>query len=287
MSEIFAYVPQELTAAERARLSALGKNADAAGIELAALGGEPEWALDHAAALSWLRTAMGTGLFTTAHVDVEPYHLPAWRTDRAGTVASFTALLAKLRDADPRPLEADVPFWYHTIPAGPSGSASSASSADSATLADEVLARTDAVTVMSYRDTATGPGSIMEISADMLRRGQRAGRPVRLGAETLRLPDCPHCTFHDRGREAMDAALAEVDAAAAEYPPSPASPFTTTPPGPPCAPDRRAFSIRPVRDGQGRRQWVGERSSRDIAAVPLGKCRPADPVIVVIPGRSS
>ncbi|GIH81053.1 hypothetical protein [Planobispora longispora] len=218
VSEIFAYVPQELTAAERARLSALGKNADAAGIELAALGGEPEWALDHAAALSWLRTAMGTGLFTTAHVDVEPYHLPAWRTDRAGTVASFTALLAKLRDADPRPLEADVPFWYHTIPAGPSGSASSASSADSATLADEVLARTDAVTVMSYRDTATGPGSIMEISADMLRRGQRAGRPVRLGAETLRLPDCPHCTFHDRGREAMDAALAEVDAAAAEYP---------------------------------------------------------------------
>ncbi|GGS86512.1 hypothetical protein GCM10010156_51310 [Planobispora rosea] len=223
VSEIFAYVPEELTAAERARLATLKKNADAAGIKLAALGGAPEWALDHAAALSWLRTAMGTGLFHAAHVDVEPYHLPAWRTDRAGTVASFTALLTGLRDADPRPLEADVPFWYHTVPAAPSGadpanSAGSPTTGGSGTLADEVLARTDAVTVMSYRDTATGPGSIMEISADMLRRGERAGRPVRLGAETLRLPDCPHCTFHGKGRAAMDAALAEVDAAAAGYP---------------------------------------------------------------------
>ncbi|MBG0833319.1 hypothetical protein HS041_37080 [Planomonospora sp. ID67723] len=206
VSEIFAYVPPKLSGSERTRLAKLKKGADAAGIRLAALGGTPEWAFDHAAALAWQRTAMGTGLFHAAHVDVEPYHLPAWKTDQAGTAASFAALLAKLRDADPRPLEADVPFWYHTVPSG------------TRTLADEVLARVDAVTVMSYRDTATGTGSIMEISADMLRRGEQAGRPVRLGAETLDLPDCPHCTFYGQSRQALTAALAEVDAAAAAYP---------------------------------------------------------------------
>ncbi|GAA3448014.1 hypothetical protein [Planomonospora venezuelensis] len=206
VGEIFAYVPPEPTAGERTRLTELKRNADAAGIALAALGGTPEWTFDHAAALAWQRTAMGTGLFRAAHVDVEPYHLPAWKTDRAKTVASFTSLLAELRDADPRPLEADVPFWYQTVPSG------------GRTLADDVLARVDAVTVMSYRDTATGPGSIMDISADMLRRGERAGRPVRLGAETLDLPDCPHCSFHGKDREALATALDQVDEAAAAYP---------------------------------------------------------------------
>ncbi|WP_204069581.1 hypothetical protein [Planobispora siamensis] len=205
VSEIFAYVPSELTAAERERLTRLKRGCDAAGIRLAALGGEPEWALDHAAALAWQRTAVGTGLFRALHLDVEPYQLKDWSTDRDRITASFVDLLGKLRRVASLPLEADVPFWYHTVPAG------------SVTLADEVLSRTDAVTVMSYRDTATGPGSIMEISADILRRGDSAGRPVRLGAETLALSDCPHCTFHGKSRQALDAALAQVDEAAAGH----------------------------------------------------------------------
>ncbi|WP_449065941.1 hypothetical protein, partial [Planomonospora algeriensis] len=206
VKEIFVYVPPKITKTELNRLKQFKKRADAAGVRLAALGGEPDWTFDHAAALAWQRAAMGTGLFRTAHVDVEPYHLDEWRTDPAGTTAAFLGLLAKLRDADPRPLEADVPFWYGTVPAGGS------------TLADAVLARVDAVTVMSYRDTATGPGSIIGVGEDMLLRGRRAGRPVRLAAETLALPDCPYCTFHEQGRRALDTALSAVDAASVFYP---------------------------------------------------------------------
>ncbi|GII05974.1 hypothetical protein Pta02_79820 [Planobispora takensis] len=205
VSEIFAYVPSEPTPQERDRLTRLKKDCDAAGIRLAALGGEPEWALDHAAALAWQRTAVGTGLFRALHLDVEPYQLREWSTDRDRITASFVDLLGKLRRGASLPLEADVPFWYHTVPVG------------SVTLADEVLSRTDAVTVMSYRDTATGPGSITDISADMLSRGDRAGRPVRLGAETLALADCPYCTFHGKDRRTLDAALAQVDEASAGH----------------------------------------------------------------------
>ncbi|GAT71138.1 amidase [Planomonospora sphaerica] len=206
VKEIFVYVPPEITKTELNRLRQFRKRADAAGVRLSALGGEPGWTFDHAAALAWQRAAMGTGLFRTTHVDVEPYHLDEWSTDRPGTVAAFLGLLAALRDADPRPLEADVPFWYDTVPAGGS------------TLADEVLARVDAVTVMSYRDTATGPGSIIGVGEDMLLRGRRAGRPVRLAAETLALPDCPYCTFHEQGRQALNTALSAIDAAAVFYP---------------------------------------------------------------------
>ncbi|GAA3149830.1 hypothetical protein GCM10010466_46090 [Planomonospora alba] len=205
--EVFVYVPPQLTRSELNRLQRLARRAGATGVRLSALGGEPEWTFDHAAALAWQRAAMGAGLFHTAHVDVEPYQLERWRTDQAGTAAAFLSLLAKLRDADPRPLEADVPFWYGTV-----------TTAGGGTLADEVLARVDAVTVMSYRDRATGPGSIMEVGTDMLVRGHRANRPVRLGAETLRLADCAYCTFHEEGRRALTGALAAVDSAGASYP---------------------------------------------------------------------
>jgi hypothetical protein len=206
VKEIFVHVPSKITKTELNRLKQFKKRADAAGVRLAALGGEPGWTFDHASALAWQRAAMGTGLFRTTHVDVEPYHLNEWRTDQAGTAAAFLGLLAVLRDADPRPLEADVPFWYGTVPVGGS------------TLADAVLARVDAVTVMSYRDAATGPGSIIGVGEDMLLRGRRAGRPVRLAAETLALPDCPYCTFREEGRRALDTALSAVDAAAVFYP---------------------------------------------------------------------
>ncbi|MBG0831126.1 hypothetical protein HS041_25530 [Planomonospora sp. ID67723] len=207
--EIFVHADARLpsSASRLARLRELKRGADTARIRLTALGGDPEWAADHAAARTWQRAVLGTGLFAGSHVDVEPYVLPRWRTDQAGTVTGLLRMLQLLQADDARPLEADVPFWYHTVPAGPR-----------TTLADAVLARVDAVTVMSYRDTASGPNSLMAVGADMLARATRAGRPVRLAAETAPLADCPYCTFHEEGGARMTAALAEVDVAARAYP---------------------------------------------------------------------
>ncbi len=148
---------------------------------------------------------LATGLFRRAHVDVEPYALNTWITDQPATVAAFLGLLSALRADDPRKLEADVPFWYGEIPAS------------GATLADAVLSRVDAVTVMSYRDTATGPNSMTAVAADMLSRGSLAGKPVRLGAETGRLDGCPHCTFYEEGRQRLVSVLTQVDAFGAGY----------------------------------------------------------------------
>jgi hypothetical protein len=148
---------------------------------------------------------MGTNLFYCSHVDIEPYLLNEWLTDRATTVQAFLAVLALLRDDDPRPLEADVAFWYGTIPVGGS------------TLADEVLALVDAVSTMSYRDTATGPNSMLDVGTDMLVRGQAAAKPVRLGAETGATPDCLNCTFYEEGEAALETALTTVDGLATAY----------------------------------------------------------------------
>ncbi len=210
LRELYVHVtPTVLTDGDLPRLQALARLAQPAGIRLVALGGDPRWTNRPQDALAWQAVAMGTGLFAATHLDVEPYALPGWSNakQRKVLVSRYVDLLGRLQAADPRPLEVDVPFWYGTI-----GSASGAG-----TLADDVLARVDAVTVMSYRDTAAG---MLDVGADVLARAdvlqRRTGRlvPVRLAAETNPLADCPSCTFASRGLSALAEALNAVDASA-------------------------------------------------------------------------
>ena len=179
----------------------------AAGIRVHALGGDPGWVDQPGAALAWQRGALATGLFDGVHVDVEPWLHPAWDTDRAGVVTRYLDLLAGLNADTALPFEADVAFWLDQV-AAPSGGR----------LDEAVLARVDAITVMSYRDTATGPDSITGVGAAALDAAARAGKPARLAVETNFLgadPVSQKQTFHGQTRAAMAAVLAAVDAASA------------------------------------------------------------------------
>jgi hypothetical protein len=202
VSEIFVYVPPAvLTNGDLGRMQQMKQRADASKIKLTALGGDSSWTTNHAAALAWQRTVVRTGLFSGIHLDVEPYLSDGWTTDLQATLNGYLALLDKMRQASTLQLEADVPFWFGEYTVGRKN------------LADEVLKRVNAVTVMSYRDTATGPNSMLAISQDWLTRGVAAGKRVRLGAETSPLPDCSHCTFAEEGTTRLRQELAKVDAA--------------------------------------------------------------------------
>ena len=207
VSEIFVYVsPTLLVDGDLGRLHELKERAGAARIRLTALGGESGWVTDHQAALNWQRTVLRTGVFAGIHLDVEPYLAPGWTTALQATQKSYLALLDKVRAGSTLPLEVDVPFWFGQYRVG------------SRNLADEVLRRVSAVTVMSYRDTGTGANSMLAVSQDWLQRGATAGKRVRLGAETGPLADCPYCTFREEGATRLTAELAEVDAATRSTP---------------------------------------------------------------------
>ncbi|MGN6612075.1 MAG: hypothetical protein ACTHLJ_09890 [Angustibacter sp.] len=214
VAELYVHVtPTVLTDGDLPRLRSLAQLAQGAGLTLTALGGDPAWVNRPADALTWQRAALSTGLFGAAHVDVEPYALAGWSkpSKRAALAAKYVDLLGRLQSDDPLPLEADVPFWYDTV-ASPSGHG---------TLADDVLARVDAVTVMSYRDSAA---AMVDVGRDVLQRADRiaatTGRrvPVHLAAETNPLSDCSYCTFAEEGDAALRQALDAVDAAGAAYP---------------------------------------------------------------------
>ncbi|GAB3824979.1 hypothetical protein ACFPIJ_63935 [Dactylosporangium cerinum] len=201
VTTIFAYYDPRAGVTELTRLRAL---CDDAGIVLDALGGEPAWTTDHSTALAWARAATATGLFRGLHVDVEPYLLPSWDEQQAALVPMLLALLDELARVGP-PVELDVPFWLPTVQVGGEN------------LADAVLARVDGVTVMSYRNTATGGNSMIGVADDLLQRAGKAAKPARLGAETQALGDCAYCTFHGGSGSAMRATLSAVDSAAQRY----------------------------------------------------------------------
>jgi hypothetical protein len=207
VSEIFVYVsPSVLVDGSLARLQDMRRRADAARIRLTALGGDGSWTTDHAAALAWQRAVVRTGVFTGIHLDVEPYVTSGWTTSLQATEKAYLALLDKVRAGSTLPLEVDVPFWFGQYRVGGKN------------LADEVLKRVGAVTVMSYRDSGTGTNSMLAVGQDWLTRGAAAGKRVRLGAETGALPDCAYCTFHEEGAARLSEALAAVDAATRRTP---------------------------------------------------------------------
>jgi hypothetical protein len=206
ITELFVSVPNNLpTSARLTWVKSVSKLAVPAGIRLQALGGDPGWIDDPAAAVAWQDAALSTGLFSGVHVDIEPWQRGDWNTDRARVVTGYLDTCDRLQAATTLPLEADVPFWLWTL-----------NNADGTAVDAAVLARVDKATVMSYRNTVTGADSITDIAARTLDAGVSAGKPVRLAVETTNLGSDPVSakqTFFGTTEAAVNTALDQVDAA--------------------------------------------------------------------------
>lgn len=214
--QLFVAVPPNLaTSGQLPNIRALSDRARAAGIRVDALGGDPGWVDNPTWVITyWLKPAKSSGLFTGIHVDVEPYSTSAWSTDRPSVVGRYLTLLDKLQaNAGTYPIEADIPFWFDTVPAVATTGAAS-------TLDREIIKRTAGVTVMSYRNTATGTDGTLGVAAPALAAGASLGKPVRLGQETNYLGATAvdtKQTYFGWTRTAMEAQLAQVNAGASGY----------------------------------------------------------------------
>ena len=147
-----------------------------------------------------------SNLFDGVHLDIEPWLHPDWHVDRPALIARYLHLLETV-SASSLPVELDISFWLHEIAAP-----------DGGRLDQAVLNRVDAVTVMSYRDTATGPDSITALGATALAAAAAVGKPARLAVETNYLGSTAvdqKQTFYGERRSRLSRVLDEVDAAEA------------------------------------------------------------------------
>jgi len=217
IDQLFVAVPPNVTTSSQLPgIKDLVGRARAAGLRVDALGGDPGWVDNPSWVVTyWLKPAKNTGLFTGIHIDVEPYSTPAWTTDQPTVVSKYLTLLDRLKaGAGTYPVEADIPFWFGEIPATTTGGAASS-------LDREIMKRTAGVTVMSYRNTATGPDGTLDVAAAALAAGASLGKPVRLGQETNYLGSSAvesKQTFFGWTRTDMEVQLAQVVSGASAQP---------------------------------------------------------------------
>ncbi len=175
-------------------------------VRVAALGGDPSWATHPARAMRWARHAQARTPLRDLHVDVEPYALPGHRRP-ARLRADYLRVLDRLARLPGR-LTVDVPFWYagQRVAVRDCGRCRPRQRS----FAAQLLARTDGVTVMAYRDHARGANGVNAVSARWLRIADRVGGEVMLGVETNPSQGCPHCTYWEEGADALTAQLQRV-----------------------------------------------------------------------------
>jgi hypothetical protein len=212
IGQLYAAVPPHVDSSPKlAELEELVALADSAGLRVDALGGDPGW-VDNPAwvATNWLEPALATGLFTGVHVDIEPYTTPAWTKNRKAVVKKYLATLDTLHAAAAgTPIEADIPFWFDEV------------AANGSTLDREIIRRTEAVTVMAYRNRADGPDGTIALASAEVAAGAALGRQVRIGQETNFLGTDPteaKQTFHGMTLTQMETQLALVRDAFAASP---------------------------------------------------------------------
>jgi hypothetical protein len=211
VGELFVSVDTDLpTSPDRAWVRSVVARAHAAGIRVAALGGDADWVDRPQDALAWQRAVVGTRLFDGVHLDIEPWVRDDWDSRRSELVAAYVDVLRRLAAATRLPVEADIAFWLHQLRA-PSGRP----------LDETVMRLVDSVTVMSYRHRVTGADSITGLGAHELATAARLRKPCRLAVETNHLGDdavSRKQTFHGLGAQTLNRALRAVDAAERHVP---------------------------------------------------------------------
>lgn len=188
-------------------------NAKAAekGIQIFALDGAPDWVAPKGDAkqtklMAWLaeyqKNSTNTQQFKGIHLDVEPYIYSGWKTNRAKTITSFQSLLVKAKSSAAAlnlPLEADLPFWFDEI--------SYKNTYGKGVLAEWVIANTDGVTLMAYRDTSA---LIIEIVKNEVAYAKKHGKSIIVGVETGYTDEGNQVSFYEEGEAYMNRQLAVV-----------------------------------------------------------------------------
>lgn len=191
----------------------IGK-ATAAGIQVFALDGSPDWVTPSNtgknAFINWVSAyqagAAPDQQFRGLHADVEPYLNQEWGTNCALAVKWYQDTVTYLNRQAKQlsvPLELDVPFWFD-------GQTYSNSTYGQGTLSDWVTRNTDSITIMAYRNTATGSNGINALVSHEISYASNVGKSVTVGVETQNLPDTPTLTFYGSGQAVMMDVLSQV-----------------------------------------------------------------------------
>ncbi|WP_232336738.1 amidase [Planococcus lenghuensis] len=208
LNKVYVQIDQEMPAdAYRSFIAEAGVQ----GIQIYALDGAPNWVsrkgyVQQDRLMTWLQHyqagSASAEKFAGIHLDVEPYLYSDWASNQAATVKSYQALLSRAADnaaALSLPIEVDMAFWFDEI--------SYKNQFGIGILAEWVIAATDSVTIMAYRDSAALIG---EFARNEVAFAGKHGKSLVIGVETGQTAEGAYLSFFEEGEAYMNKQLSLV-----------------------------------------------------------------------------
>ncbi|GAA0134337.1 hypothetical protein YSY43_11770 [Paenibacillus sp. YSY-4.3] len=184
--------------------------ANALGIQVHALNGAPNWALESnrsqlTSFMNWIRSYQAMAAeeeqFTGVHVDIEPYLLPEWKNDMNTVIGQWQSNVQYIVQEAKKmklPIAADLPFWLDKY----------AASDSEMSLSSWMISQYDSVTLMSYRDSAT---AVINLAKEELQEAAKLNKRIYTGVETKYSAEGNHVSFYEDGYDYMNTQLLYLD----------------------------------------------------------------------------
>ncbi|MGY4691446.1 hypothetical protein [Salibacterium sp. K-3] len=175
-------------------------------IDVYALGGDPNWALTKnqnsldtfvSIVKDYNHQAAEEEKFQGVHVDIEPYLLPEWKSDRENIVTQWISnlhyLKNKVKTDSELAISGDVPFWINKVKIP----------GKNKYVGDWMLTSLDSITVMAYRDQTEGKNGIKGIASPLVEQAANRSKSVVIAVNVIETDEGGHTTFHDNSLSYM------------------------------------------------------------------------------------
>lgn len=190
------------------------QQADKAGIQIHALGGEPSWALEEnkeerIAFVDWVReynqSVAPEEQFAGIHFKVQPQYLNEWYDDQSRVLREWkknvTATLDSIPEDSTLEISSSIPFWLDNTatPGNPD-----------VPFNTWLIQQFDHTTILAFRDTLEGENGIVSLTEEEFKAADQAGKQIMVGV-TMADTGYDYTTFSDEGVADMNMHLGLID----------------------------------------------------------------------------
>lgn len=193
------------------------------GIRVFALDGNPKWGLKANVSqplelVKWVAHYNQTAShheFDGLQVDIEPYTLSQWKTNRTTVVKEWMDVANTIVTEAKKNgilVSAVIPFWLDTVPLQDPVTYPTAK-----TLSEWMIRRFDHIAVMAYRNKAEGHDGIISVAKSTIKTANINQTPVILAVETMQSKEGEKVTFYGKSEQDMDTELIKVNQYFSKY----------------------------------------------------------------------
>ncbi|WP_146113477.1 hypothetical protein [Paenibacillus sp. PCH8] len=196
------------------------KRATAQGIEIHAMGGHPIWGKEEnrpriQRLIDYVKNYNAESepdeQFEGIHLDIEPYTLPEWESNRDTLLTEWAANIAYFQEETKKDshleTSADLAVWLDSF----------ALPGKDTSVAEYMIKTLDHVSLMAFRNMAEGSNGIAAVVSQEMEIADRLGKRLLISVEMKENHEGHHISFYQKGAAEMETQLAKLPDLLADY----------------------------------------------------------------------